>query len=86
MGIAPTLTDTKELALYVTVDNETWQEMTFDGESAAWIDMQATEFLSQCADSVGVAIDETVDWSQFPSTFSLLSERAYAEDATPVLA
>lgn len=70
--------DIISLTLQVTVGDDIWQPMTFDGESAAWVDMQATAFVTGCIDTVGVAIDEATDWSQFPSTFNKLLARAYA--------
>lgn len=70
--------DLISLTLQVTVGDHIWQPMDFDGESAAWVDLCAATFVSRMADSVGVAIDETTDWSQFPLTFARLAERAYA--------
>lgn len=66
--------DIISLTLQVTVGDSIWQPMTFDGESAAWVDMQAATFVRRCINTVGVAIDESTDWSQFPSTFDALLE------------
>jgi hypothetical protein len=68
------------LTLPVSLDSETWHQVTFDGESAAYVDHQAAAYVVTYRDRIHIGIDESADWSRFPTTFNALcpSAPAYA--------
>ncbi len=60
------------LVLPVSVDGETWHQVVFEGESAAYVDGQAASYVVTYRDRVHIGIDEHADWSRFPTTFNAL--------------
>lgn len=68
------------MTLPVSLDGETWHQVTFDGESAAYVDRQAAAYVVTYCDRMHIGIDQSADWSHFPTTFNALcmSTPAYA--------
>lgn len=64
------------LTLPTSVDGQTWDSMSFEGESAAFVDMSALIFIEECKSSVAIGFDESNDWSLFPQTFDALFQIA----------
>ena len=60
------------LALPVSLDGDDWHQVVFEGESAAYIDRQAASYVITYRDRVHIGIDESADWSCFPTTFNAL--------------
>jgi hypothetical protein len=60
------------LVLPVSLDGETWHQVVFEGESAAYVDRQAASYVVTHRDRVHIGIDERADWSRFPTTFNAL--------------
>lgn len=60
------------LVLPVSLDGETWHQVVFEGESAAYVDRQAASYVVTHRDRVHIGIDERADWSHFPTTFDAL--------------
>lgn len=66
------------LILPVSLDGETWHDVTFEGESAAYVDRQAATYIATYQDQLQIGITENADWSQFPITANTLFQSVYA--------
>lgn len=60
------------LALPVSLDGETWYQVAFEGESAPYVDRQAASYVVTYRDRIHISIDESTEWSSFPTTFNAL--------------
>jgi hypothetical protein len=60
------------LVLPVSLDGEIWHQVAFEGESAAYVDRQAAAYVITYRDRTHIGIDESADWSRFPTTFNAL--------------
>lgn len=66
------------LTVPVSLDGETWHDIAFHGESAAYIDCQAATYIATYKDQLQIGINESADWSQFPLTATTLFQSVYA--------
>ena len=57
------------LTLSVSRDQVRWHLLTFEGESAAYVDRQAAAYLAQHGDLSVQLDDDTTRWDIFPRTF-----------------
>lgn len=65
--------------LLTSVDGISWHPVVFEGESAAFVDMTAVMFVTEFQHTLGIAFDESNDFSLFPQTFDTLFEIASAQ-------
>jgi hypothetical protein len=61
--------DLLALTLKVSANQETWYSVVFEGESAAYVDHQATAYLRQ-RPYLAVEVGEELNWGMFPRTFN----------------
>ncbi|MFE4834514.1 hypothetical protein ACFRAU_07510 [Arthrobacter sp. NPDC056691] len=61
--------DLLALTLNVSADQTTWHSVVFEGESAAYVDHQATAYLRQ-RPYLAVELGEELNWGMLPRTFN----------------
>lgn len=75
-----TATDTAliTMTLPMSLDDEAWHDIKFEGETARYVDQQAAAYVIAYRDRVQFGVCESVRWADFPATYHAIFREAYA--------